>query len=308
MKGVLSSNRAGSERQLGTIITMRRTTLLIAFWTACTLLPAELGRAQGDAAEIFQKAPPEIDAALRARVSKFFQAHVDKKFRLAEQVVAEDSKDYYFTMEKTGYLGFEIVKIDYSENFTKAKVIVGAEMEWRTPRTGKMIVKPPLASLWKLENGDWYWYIIPQKDWETPFGKMKPGADSGAAVVAPSILDAFKGVDINQVLRQVQLSTNQVELKSYEPSEGEVTIENHMPGPITLRLDETGVRGLTTVLDKVAVGSNQSAHLSIKYVPDTTAAKPTTILNLEVVQTGQRIPIRLTFAIPPDVEKLIPKK
>jgi hypothetical protein len=287
---------------------MCRTTLLIAFWTAYTLLPAELGRAQGNPAEIFQKAPPEIDAALRARISKFFQAHVDKKFRLAEQIVAEDSKDYFFTMEKTGYLGFEIVKIDYSDNFTKAKVIVAAEMEWRTARTGKMIVKPPLASLWKVENGDWYWYIIPQKERETPFGKMKPGPDSSDVVVVPSILDALKGVDVNQVLSQVQVSTNQVELKSYEPSSADVTIENHMPGLITLRLDETGVTGLTAVLDKVAVGSNQSAHLSIKYAPENTVAKPTTTLNLEVVQSGQRIPIRVTFAIPPDMDKLIPKK
>lgn len=287
---------------------MRRTSLFIAFWSACALLPVGQGLAQGTAGEIFQKAPPEIDAALRARVSKFFQAHVDGKFRAADQMVAEDSKDYFFTMEKTRYLGFEIVKIEYSDNFSKAKVITAAEMEWRTPRTGKMIVKPPLASLWKVENGDWYWYIVPQKEWQTPFGNMKHGPDSGEAVVAPSILDAFKGVDVDQVLKQVKVSTNQVELKSYEPGSAEVTIENHMPGPISLRLEETGVRGLTAALDKASVGSNQSAHLSIKYTPENTAAKPATTLNLEVVQTGQRIPIRITYAIPPEVEKLIPKK
>jgi hypothetical protein len=42
-------------------------------------------------AELFSKAPPTVDAALRARISKFYQLHVESKFRQAEALVAEDT-------------------------------------------------------------------------------------------------------------------------------------------------------------------------------------------------------------------------
>ena len=80
------------------------------------------------ATDLFQKAPPAVDEALRARISKFFQAHIDGKFRQAEVLVAEDSKDFFYSANKPKYLGFEIKEIAYSENFTKAKATVVTQM------------------------------------------------------------------------------------------------------------------------------------------------------------------------------------
>src|SRR5687768_10225089 len=105
---------------------------------------------------IFDKAPPDIDNALRSRVGQFYQAHVDRRLRLADAVVAEDSKDAFFEMEKTAYLNWEIGAINYSDNFTKAKVIVGCEMIWASPRLGKIQIKRPLVSLWKMVDGQWF--------------------------------------------------------------------------------------------------------------------------------------------------------
>src|ERR1700724_3603210 len=73
-------------------------------------------------ADLFSKAPPEVDEALRARVAKFYQAHVDGKPRRAEELVAEDTKDYFYTARKPQYLSFQIIKIDYTDTFTKATV------------------------------------------------------------------------------------------------------------------------------------------------------------------------------------------
>src|SRR5215203_3723879 len=146
-------------------------------WIVAALASCAVLVGQTQATDVFDKAPPELDNALRARVAKFFQAHVDAKFRQAEEVIAEDSKDFFYNMEKQKYFGFEIVRINYSENFTKATVVTGVEVEWRSPRVGVMRVKPPLTSLWKLENGQWYWYVVPQKDWDTPWGRMNPGPD-----------------------------------------------------------------------------------------------------------------------------------
>ena len=53
-----------------------------------------------EAGNIFEKAPPEVDEALRARITRFYQAFIDGKFRLADALVADDSKDVFFAAEK----------------------------------------------------------------------------------------------------------------------------------------------------------------------------------------------------------------
>src|ERR1044071_5965016 len=79
-------------------------------------------------ADLFHKAPPAVDEALRARIAKFYQLHVDSKFRQAEALVAEDSKDFFYSANKPKYLGFEIKQIIYSDDFTKARAVVITQM------------------------------------------------------------------------------------------------------------------------------------------------------------------------------------
>src|SRR5260370_24279308 len=96
------------------IVTMLKTYLALALVS---------GRWEPGQDSLFDKAPPDVDEALRARITGFYQAHVDKKFRQADQFVAEDTKDFYYESNKPAYLSFNIGKITYSENFTKAKAI-----------------------------------------------------------------------------------------------------------------------------------------------------------------------------------------
>src|ERR1035441_5836242 len=82
----------------------------------------------GQSNDPFQPKPPaEVDAALRARVQEFFDLHVKGQFRKAEELVAEDTKDFFYSGNKPKYLSFEISRIDYSANFTRAKVTVLCE-------------------------------------------------------------------------------------------------------------------------------------------------------------------------------------
>src|SRR5690348_7261241 len=86
-----------------------------------------------EATDLFQKAPPAVDEALRARIKEFFQFHVDSKFRQAEALVAEDSKDFFYSANKPKYLGFEIKNIAYNDDFTKAKATVVTQMVIMAP-------------------------------------------------------------------------------------------------------------------------------------------------------------------------------
>jgi hypothetical protein len=251
---------------------------------------------------VFDKAPPHVDEALRARVSKFFQAHVDGKFRQAEQVVAEDSRDAFYNAEKRQYYSFDIANVTYSDNFTKAEVITTIELDWSNPRIGKVRVKPPLKTTWKLENGEWWWYTIPRKEWETPFGTMKPGED-------PVHGKLRVWVDPATVLKGVQIDKSEFRLSSFEPSSAQAEVTNTLPGDITLRLDNTApIPGLEVKLDREVVKTGEKATVSFNYNPPDRSPKNTVRLNLLVSPTGQVFPLVITFSIPPEFEKYVPKK
>jgi hypothetical protein len=261
--------------------------------------------AQQPATDLFDKAPPAVDEALRARVRQFFQAHVDGRFRLADEVVAEDSKDTYFAMEKSRYISFEIIKISYSESFTKAAVVTALEMDWRSPRIGVMRVKPPMTSQWKLENGQWCWYVEQSKNWDTPFGKMSPGPDPTPGVRVPG---GWKGVELEAVRQGVKVDRRGIRLSSYERSTDQITLTNTMPGTVNLGLQIARMAGLSASLDKNELKQGETATLRFDYEPADKSPKPTLQCYVHVQQTGQNIPVMLIFAIPPEIEKLIPKK
>ncbi|MEK7404923.1 MAG: hypothetical protein AAB225_07420 [Acidobacteriota bacterium] len=247
------------------------------------------------AAELFEKAPPAVDEALRARIKLFYQAHLDGKFRLADQVVAEDSKDAFFSAEKTRYRGFEIARIVYEDNFTRARAVVAVDTEFVAVGMGRVPVKMPLTTLWKVVDGQWFWYVDPEAGKQTPFGPMKPGAEGGGASPLPSAPP-----DARALLNLVRADRSEVRLSSYEPSSGEVTITNGMPGRVTLALEYNGFRGLEVELDRTELDAKQTARLMLRCRPADKAPKPTVTVTVRVQPSGQAIPVRVTFAVPPE--------
>src|SRR5690242_243224 len=73
------------------------------------------------------KPPAGVDEALRARINQFFQFMVDAKYRQAEALVAEDSKDLYYDGQKPRFLNYELKSIEYSDEFTRAKATLMCE-------------------------------------------------------------------------------------------------------------------------------------------------------------------------------------
>ncbi|MGH9667955.1 MAG: hypothetical protein ACRD9L_26355, partial [Bryobacteraceae bacterium] len=60
-----------------------------------------------DSAEALDSAPPPVEQALRARITQYFQAYVDGKWRVAERLVADDSIDAFLGADKDRLLSFE---------------------------------------------------------------------------------------------------------------------------------------------------------------------------------------------------------
>src|SRR5262249_9883193 len=154
--------------------------------------------------------PPEVDQALRERITRFYQAHVDRKLiRQADQYVAEDSKDFFYEANKPTYLEFHIDKITYSDDFTKAKAIVNCKMFVMMPGFTDKPMTVPSPSTWKIENGQWVWYVDQKLGRETPFGRMKPAEGAPSAAGVPSLAS---GPDIQALWKSVRADKSSVSL------------------------------------------------------------------------------------------------
>lgn len=246
-------------------------------------------------ADLFTKAPPAIDEALRDRISKFFQLQVDAKPRQAEQYVAEDSKDYYYEMQKPRYLSFEIRSISYSDEFTKAKAMVTVEMIINMPGFQNKAMKIPFMTLWKVVQGQWFWYVEPDAARITPFGKMNPGASKSDGTPVGGPPDMSKTPDILSLWKQVQADKQSVQLKAHETSSEQVTISSQLPGVVSLQLQAPDVPGLVVKLDRTELRAGEKAVLSFDFKPGKIVPPSPLAVNVLVQPTNAVIGVRVVF-------------
>ncbi len=248
------------------------------------------------ASDLLEKAPPHIDQALRERVRFFYQAHVDGKFRLADQVVHEDSKDAFFAADKRRYKDFDIVKIDYEENFTKARVVVAVKTDFLMPGAGRIPVTIPLTTLWKYDKGTWWWYVEPRSAEEgaaTPFGTMKPGKDTDASSPFRK-LQNMPGA--SAIRSQVKVSGTSVTLDCRESADsGEIVISNGMPGMLKVTLSMPAAEGFTARVDKEEIPARGEAKVLFSCEANPKLAGKTIRGTLSIQPTNHRIPVTVRF-------------
>jgi hypothetical protein len=257
---------------------MARLSICIPFALLAAVLSAQ------DPSELFHKPPADVDKALRERASEFFELHVKGDFRKAEALVAEDTKEYFYDNNKPRYLGFEITKIKYNDDFTKAQVTVLCEQYVRFPGFPNTPMKVPITSTWKIEDGKWMWYVDQSQLSVSPLGiKMSPGPVSNAT--GPAVLGQVP--TLQQFYASFQADRDSVTL---EPGATEtVHISNSSPGSMTVYvLGE--LAGVEAKFDHTKVESGDKAVLTLHAGP---GAKSGTI-QVRVDPVGKIIPIQVS--------------
>jgi hypothetical protein len=250
--------------------------------------------------DLFQKAPPEIDQALRERVTAFLQAHVDGKFRIADQYVAEESKDAFFESHKRRYHGFDIAKITYSEQYAKAVVLAVCGTEMQLPTSSRPIpVKMPLTMYWKIVDGKWLWYLPPAPStYDSPFGKMKPGPNDPAGAAPPSAPGGFgQAPSLEQLSRLAVIDKTEVALTPANPS-ASVTLTNKLPGKLTVQFDGATPAGLDAKLDRAELNTGESAKLTLKIVDAAKLNAPPYTIRLRADPLNQVFAIKVFLPQP----------
>lgn len=285
----------------------------------CPLLIA-CGLAQGqDNSDLFDKAPPPIDEALRARVAQFYQAYTTGKFKDAYPLVAEDSQDAFFAASKDMLKSCEILRIKYSDEFTKADVVEACKGEWNYHGV-KTPTSFPLTSHWKIMDGQWYWFYVKPTIAPSPFsptGFATAGPESDGAVKAMPNVPANPMEAARNILSQVKVDKTTIKLRGYETSKDELRVMNEMPGEITLSIDPIAFPGLKVTPGKTVLQAKEETTVVFEYRVDDASiecgdcakrVKSTMTAQLHVQPTGQLFPITIIFGIPPELEKQIPKQ
>jgi hypothetical protein len=243
------------------------------------------------------KPPQDVDDALRARIKQFYDYHVASKYRQAEQLVAEESKDDFYVLSKPELKAFQIGKIEYSDKFTKAKVVIIGSMPVLLPMAAGKIMDMPFASYWKIDNGTWCWYYNKEVSRHTPFGDVKEpskpvasGSSTPAVPPAPEMIAALQSA--------LKIDRTSVKLVPGKPQIIKVT--NSLPGPASLSiaspyqaLERTGIKA---TFDKKNLKGNETASLTLSVddktptgaVPLMITVSPTNqVLNFTVVVTRE---------------------
>lgn len=217
-------------------------------------------RAQSPA-DLFSKAPPAVDDALRSTVSKFYQAYVDGKFRAATQYVAEDSQDIFFEADKRRCHRFEILKVDYQEDFTKANVLVNCATDVLMPPKGLVRVMMPLSSKWKIDAGKWLWFVVPRESRQSAFGPMKPGEGTADDATIP------RGPSIEDLMKMVTLDRSAMSVKVGEKKTEEFTLSNGMTGALRLSTESSLPADFKIRFEPAELKGKDASKITIEYEP-----------------------------------------
>jgi hypothetical protein len=250
------------------------------------------------------KAPPAVDEALRARVAKFYTAFSAGKFKEAYLLAADDSQDAFFQLPKDQYKSFEIIKLHYSDDFTKAVVVTAVKADWRW--LGAVTVTTfPVTSNWKVIDGQWCWYYVKPTMVGTPFSPSGYVPAPSDAPAKPSLhVPTDFASAAHGILTKVSVDKQSVRLQPNQTSKDEVHVRNEMPGQVSLKLDQPNIPGLKVTASKTDLQAHEEATVVFEWRLDDPAikcldcAKRTSgrmVVQLHIEPTGQVFPIAIAF-------------
>ena len=254
-----------------------------------------------------QAPPPEVDQELRARVNQFFQYHVEggAGLRRAMDMVAEDTKDEYFSSGKIQVQKFAITGIEYGPDFTNARVSLDVEQKIAILGQAELITMP-MKTAWKVEDGKWMWHLDRSNTWTSPMAEKAgvPATAENATGTIPADLakPELFNARAQSIMRGSKLDRENVGFRWGVPSEQTVTFLNSHP---YAELEVGGipeVPGFTVSLDKAVLQAGENGVIRFKYAPPE-GFDPATVpppqpfsAQLEVTPFAQRLRIRVSFS------------
>ncbi len=246
----------------------------------------------------FPSGPADLEQALRERVSEFYSYFKLGRFRDTEKLVAEESRDAYYAMNKGRILGFEIKSVDFTtEDFREAKVLVSCLT--MVPLLGSKPLPMPIQSHWKQLEGEWYMYLKPRNpgdDFPSPMGMMRFSKDAtGAPLVNPG-----QGPTLESLKTMYEVSTLELQFQSgsEQPVTQTIRVANRSPGPLTLERYTRDFAGLEVSFEAEEIPPGEETTISFVYQPEAARLKGHYDVDFMIMPITQRFTVKLTFDQP----------
>jgi hypothetical protein len=250
-------------------------------------LPITLLLAIGAASaqDLARKAPPEVDDALKTRVSQFYQHFQRGEFRQAEELLDPPSRELFYNAKKNRIIDFRIQNVDYKEDYRNAGVLVVCKMI--VNMMGHKPLEMPLTSDWRFADGEWWMHLEaprqpPGADAESPAGPMTfskemppPGSTFGVkeTPVPRPTLESLK------TMYEISTDTLTFPKDAAEPVSRSMTVKNASIGKLSVEYLEEPLQGIEVTIEGAEMKAGGEATITITYDP-----------NLEKPLTG-RVPV-----------------
>ena len=265
-----------------------------------TVLFAVLGPAVfAQSGNLFDKAPPDVEKSLRARVTAFYDLMMTHKFRQAESFVCEDGKDTFYNGPKIAPNGVKLGSITWMNDFQSARVVTVQDRMLRT-LNGEIPAKAPIPTLWRRDGDSWCMYYMKSdgKGMETPFGRMgvtydKDSPSDNQNKPLPRPMDAKSlGSGVTVAVRQVTLSND-------KPNQAVIPVENHMAGSVTVQLMGPDMPGLVFEPETDTLHGHTSLPIKVRYTPpEGEHFEGVVTARVHITPLAMTIPVRILIGPP----------
>ena len=243
-------------------------------------------------------------------MTEFFQDLVDSKFVEAFDLVADDTRTFYFNSEKKPLKDYKITDVKYDSGFEKATVTLQVKREWTftaLAASQPTIADVSMVTIWKLEKGKWVWSNQPRPDQPvTPMGPsdvqlIQRQPDGTVTGLPPKITDAILNAAGQKILDPSSIGSvdkREITLSASRASSDKVVFHNGQQGSIRLELSPAPISGLTVQLDKTDLNAGDTAALQVSYDPRSgkAAAGRSALIRLTVIPFNQTYDVNVNFS------------
>lgn len=212
-------------------------------------------------------AQSEAEKALRAQAERYYTLMQEKKFRDAEKLVAEESKEDYYNGRKPDIKGFSIAGVKF-EDPTHATITIKAK-QLVVAMARAQVFEMPSITYWKLEDGEWRWYTPERLKNMTPFGAMSTTTGTSNSVgregQAPG---GIQSPNLAAIQSQLSADKTSIIFTGKKPIET-FTITNSLPGPVDLTIDPhvATIKGLRANVSKLHLEAGEKTVVMLTWTP-----------------------------------------
>ena len=245
-----------------------------------------------EAREYSKSAPDAVKESLSTRVNAFYDLFRAGKFRDAEAIVSEPSRDLFYGAKKNRIISYQIESMEFADDFKFAKALVTCKTI--IPMMGSEPFDVPLSSEWRWQDSDWFMHFQQREAtteaFQSPFGPMTykdtPNTPGHTPMPPRPTLDSLRDM--------VRADRNELRMSGSQTGERSISVHSQAAGPLTLSVNGRLPPGLEVETPE-AIESGSYGDVRFVFTPGERSISGRYQIELMVLPINQILKIFITF-------------